>query len=72
MDFDKEIENQRLKYDLQENRVSFNCTRCNSEIYNGEDYFIYERSKICEECFDEIQNDEKFNSKRIAGDDNDY
>lgn len=67
MDFDKEIENQRFKLDPQEIRAYLLCNRCAEEIYVGDEYYLYERSKLCEECFDEIQSDEKFNQKRIAG-----
>lgn len=68
MNLDKEIEKQRIKDDLQEAKVCFNCNRCNSEIYTGNEYYFYERNLLCEECFDELQSNEKFKAKRIAGD----
>lgn len=71
MNLDKEIEKQRLQQDLQEAKVYFNCNRCNAEIYQGNEYYCYERNILCEECFDELQSNEKFKAKRIAGDDND-
>ena len=67
MNFDKTIEEQRLMLDPQEAKISLRCDRCNKEIYEGEEYYFFERNNLCEECFDEIQNDEKFNSRRIAG-----
>ena len=69
VNFDKEIENQRLKLDKQEVKPKLRCYRCGSEIYDGEEYYLYERDKLCEECFDEMQEDEKYESKRFAGDD---
>ena len=71
-DFDNEIERQRIELDPQEVKVCFNCDRCNAEIYEGNKYYFYERNSLCEECFDDIQSEEKFNSIRIAGDEDDY
>ena len=68
MNFDKELENQRISMDRQEIEVYCYCERCGKEIYKNEDYYYYEKDKLCEECFDEIQHDEKFNCRRIAGD----
>ena len=69
MDFDRYIENERIKNDLQEIDVCFCCERCGAEIYKGNEYYFFERNHLCEDCFDEIQKDEKFEAKRIAGED---
>ena len=69
MNFDRYIENERIKNDPQEQKIYFYCARCGSEIYKNEEYYFYQRERLCENCFDEIQNDEKFEAKRIAGDD---
>lgn len=67
-----DLEEQRLRQDREEQgEVAFTCARCGKEIRKNEEYYDYERDCLCEECFDEIQKDEKFNSKRIAGDDDD-
>jgi len=68
IDFDKEIECLRLIKDLQEAKVVLHCNRCGSEIYIGQEYFLYDTDNLCESCFDEFQSDEKFNNRRIAGD----
>lgn len=68
MDFDRMIEQERLMRDPQEMKIYTRCDRCNVEIYEGGDYYFFERNNLCEDCFDEIQNDEKFKSRRIAGD----
>lgn len=72
MDFDNEMEKMRIKNDSQEKIVCYLCSRCNAEIYINEEYYIYQRCKLCEECFEEIQKDERYECRRIAGDDNDY
>ena len=69
MDIDKMLENERLKEDLQEVEVFCFCDRCSNEIYMGNYYYEHERNRICEECFEEFQADEKYESRRIAGDD---
>lgn len=67
-----DLEEQRLKLDREEQgKVAFKCNKCGTDIYENDEYYFYERDYLCEECFDEIQKDEKFEAKRIAGDDYD-
>lgn len=66
-----DLEAERLRLDPQEAKVYFNCDRCGGEIYEGQNYYIYERDILCEECFDEMQYDEKRECERIAGDEDD-
>ena len=67
MDFDKEIENQRLEKDPQEQMVYMICDNCGAEIYEGQEFYDCDAGYLCEDCFDEIQKIEKFESERIAG-----
>ena len=69
MDFDKYIEDERRKNDPQDQKPYCYCDKCGTEIYRNEEYYSYEGDCLCEECFDEVQKDEKFESRRIAGDD---
>ena len=52
MDFDKEIENQRLDVDPQEQKVFCQCEECGGEIYVGEECNYDEEtgSYIHEDC----------------------
>lgn len=72
MDFDAEIEKQRIKNDPQEAEIFCYCDRCNQEIYVGNSYYLFQNLKfnLCENCFDELQDMEKKESERIAGEDN--
>lgn len=69
IDFDTEIEKQRLKNDLQEAKIFCSCDKCLQEIYYGNAYYIDSNTKaiLCENCFDEIQLLQKVESERIAG-----
>lgn len=71
MDFDDYIENQRLKTDLQEQKVIFYCDNCQAEIYKGNEFYCIEGYNLCEDCYDEIQRKEKEDCKCIAGEDYD-
>lgn len=71
MDYDDYLENERIKNDLQEIPVYTRCDRCNAEIYYGNEYYNYEGDDLCEECFDDIQSDEKSEARRYAGDEED-
>ena len=53
-------------------KVYFNCDLCGAEIYKGQEYYFFEREYFCEECFDEIQSDEKIEARRIAGEEDEY
>lgn len=64
-----DLEAERLRLDPQEAKVCLKCDRCNAEIYEGQEYYLYERDCLCEQCFDEMQSDEKREYRRIAGDD---
>lgn len=67
-----DLEEQRLMLDREEQgKIALLCAKCNTEIFEGQDYFFYDRDCLCEECFDELQKDEKFEARRIAGDDDD-
>ena len=48
-----DLEAERLKLDPQEARVCLKCDRCNAEIYEGQNYYVFERDCLCEQCFDE-------------------
>lgn len=65
--FDDYIEHERQK--IQDIPSYTRCDRCNAEIYNGEEYFVFEGDTLCEECFDDVQADEKIDASRIAGED---
>lgn len=69
MDFDNEIEKQRIRNDLQEKKIFCTCDRCNQEIYFGNLYYLFQNLKfnLCENCFDELQAMEKKEFERIAG-----
>lgn len=68
-----DLEAERLKIDKEEQKkIAFNCDKCGSNIYINEEYYFYQRDCLCEECFDEVQKDEKFEARRIAGDDDDF
>ena len=72
MNEDKYWEGQRIKQDPMEGKVCLNCNRCGAEIYEGQEYYIFESDSLCEECFNEMQHDEKRECERIAGDDDEY
>ena len=72
MDFDREIENQRLKQDLQEVIVFMTCDICGAEIYEGHDYYDCPAGYLCEDCFDKVQSEEKRECEKIAGDNNEW
>ena len=68
MDFDKMLEEQRMKYDLQEANIFHYCNKCNCEIYEGNRYYINDYGEIlCEYCFDCELDEIKRESERIAG-----
>lgn len=69
MDF-FDLEKERLRKDPQEAKICLKCDKCNSEIYEGEEYYCYDGiMELCEDCFDEMQSEEKRDCERIAGDD---
>lgn len=68
MDFDNYIENERIKNDLQEKKVIHTCDNCEAEIYAGNEFWSLEGYTLCEDCFDEIQRNEKNEHRLIAGD----
>ena len=72
MDFDRKLEKLRIQLDPQEKKEELKCDRCGTEIYKDDDYYLYERNRLCEECFDDIQSTEKFECRRTAGDEDDY
>lgn len=37
-----------------------------AEIYKGNDYYESEGENLCEDCFDELQKEEKENHKKVA------
>ena len=67
-----DLEAERLKLDPQEAKVELRCGKCGAEIYKGQEYYFFEREYFCEECFDEIQSDEKIEARRIAGEEDEY
>lgn len=68
---ERNLEKERI--DMEEPKdVYYKCDRCGADICKGEDYYSYDRDCLCEDCFNEIQKDEKFEARRIAGDDDDY
>lgn len=67
MDFDNYIENERIKTDLQEKDILYNCDECGADIYEGNEFYCLEGFNLCEECFDEIQRNEKNEHRHIAG-----
>jgi len=69
MDFDEEIERQRLELDPQEQPVFCCCDDCGCEIYEGEEYFNTESGFLCENCFDEYIANIRADCARIAGED---
>lgn len=68
MDFDNYIENERIRTDLQERKVVHTCDNCGAEIYVGNEFWSLEGYNLCEDCFDEIQKNEKNEHRLIAGD----
>lgn len=67
MDYDRYLENERIKNDLQEVPVIYNCDRCGGEIYKGNPYYETDTELLCEDCFDKMQAREKQETERIAG-----
>ena len=62
-----DLEAERLRLDPQEVKVYSECDACGDEIYVGQEYYKVEGSNYCEQCFDEMQLDEKRKCERIAG-----
>lgn len=56
-------------YSPDESEPIFYCTNCKKEIYYGDNYYETDLGDICEDCFDEIQINEKRECERIAGED---
>ncbi len=68
---DLEAERERIDKEEQK-KIVFYCDKCGASIYDKDEYYFYQRDCLCEECFDEVQEEEKFEARRIAGDDNDF
>ena len=47
-----------------EAKVIYHCCKCNTEIYEGETYYLYDGWEYCTECFE----DEIKQYEMIAGD----
>jgi hypothetical protein len=64
-----DLEEERLKFDLQEATIFCNCDDCGSEIYYGNEYYVDEIlcNSLCEDCFDKRQSQQKRTNYRIAG-----
>ena len=62
-----DLEAERLRNDPQETKVYSECDFCGGEIYIGQEYYNFEGNILCEQCFDEMQLDEKRECARIAG-----
>ena len=67
MDF-YDLEEERLRNDLQEAKEYLHCDNCGAEIYRGQEYYDCEAGYLCEECFDKDQEMYKQSCERIAGD----
>lgn len=67
-----DLEDERLKSDPQEVKAYSECDTCGSDIYIGQEYYISEGNIYCEQCFDEMQSDEKRECERIAGEEYEY
>jgi len=70
MDFDNYIEKERIKTDWQEKDIIHICDNCGADIYEGNEFYSLEGYNLCEECFDEIQRNEKAEHRCVAGEDN--
>lgn len=70
INWDKELERLRKSLDIQEQPVIMHCDICSKEIYKGEEYYDDEVDFMCEECFDKMQEEQKRECRRIAGEDN--
>ena len=68
---ERDLEKERIAIEEKYN-VVFHCDRCGAEIYENDNYYSYEGDCLCEECFDEVQSDEKAMARRVAGDEDDY
>ena len=66
MDFDKYIENERIKNDPMEQKPKYYCNNCTFEIYSGDKYYDFEGQILCEECFDEKLEQLKQSIEKIA------
>ena len=66
MDYDKYLENERIKTDKQEKKSMYECQYCGADIYKGEDYHELDNEIFCCNCFDEIIIKD---TTRIAGED---
>lgn len=54
MNFDKYIEEERIKCDKQEKKGLFECQYCGANIYDGDIYHELDNEIFCCDCFDEI------------------
>lgn len=70
MDFDKELEKQRIATDSQEEEAVMQCSRCGTDIYAGENFWETEIGIMCECCYDDLFYQYKKDNKNIAGKDN--
>lgn len=70
VDFDDYIEKDRIRNDPQEKDYIL-CRRCGNEIYEGNEYFLFENTVLCEDCIDEILRDYKTESRKIVGEEDD-
>lgn len=68
--FDEVIEKLRVSLDPQEQKLYCYCQKCEKEIYKGEEYCETDEYEfLCEDCFDELQKQEKQDCLKVAGDD---
>ena len=66
MDFDKYIEEERIKCDKQERKALFECQYCGADICEGDSYHELDNEIFCCNCFDAII---VYDTLRIAGED---
>ncbi len=66
MNFDKYIEEERIRCDQQEKKVILKCQYCGAGIYEGDSYHELDNEIYCCNCFDDIV---VSNTLRIAGED---
>lgn len=67
MDFDKELEKQRIAQDPQEEEPIMQCSRCGIDIYEGEGFWETAIGTLCECCYDDLFYKYKKDNKIIAG-----
>ena len=73
MDYLDALELEKQKNDLYEEENAYSeCDICGNEIYEGQEYYNFNGDIYCEQCFDEMQSDEKRECKRIAGEEYGY